>query len=204
MPRLADLRIAGRDGHRNDAGGPIPRRSQLGLRRRVPVRRAEQLWRPAGLAASWSTRPTRHGLAVILDVVYNHLGPEGNYFGQVRAVLHRPLPHAVGTGDQLRRAGQRCRPAVRDRQRLHVGPRFPRRRPAARCRPGDLRLRRRATSWRRSRRPSNRKPLAPAARSTSLPRAIRTTCGWSTRPTAAVTDWTPYGATISTTAYTPC
>ncbi|MGA7315035.1 MAG: malto-oligosyltrehalose trehalohydrolase [Silvibacterium sp.] len=24
----------------------------------------------------------RHGLAVVLDVVYNHLGPEGNYFGQ--------------------------------------------------------------------------------------------------------------------------
>ena len=30
----------------------------------------------------------RHGLAVILDVVYNHLGPDGNYLGRVRALLH--------------------------------------------------------------------------------------------------------------------
>ena len=49
------------------------------------------------------------GLAVILDVVYNHLGPEGNYLGQVRPLFHRSLSHAVGKGHQLRRAGQRRR-----------------------------------------------------------------------------------------------
>ncbi len=27
------------------------------------------------------------GLAVVLDVVYNHVGPEGNYLGRIRAVL---------------------------------------------------------------------------------------------------------------------
>ena len=41
------------------------------------------------------------GLAVILDVVYNHLGPEGNYLGQLRPLFHRSLPHAVGNGRQL-------------------------------------------------------------------------------------------------------
>ena len=43
------------------------------------------------------------GLAVVLDVVYNHLGPEGNYLSRLRPLLHRPVPHAVGTGRQLRR-----------------------------------------------------------------------------------------------------
>ena len=33
---------------------------------------------PTTCAASW-TRRIGHGLAVILDVVYNHLGPDGNY-----------------------------------------------------------------------------------------------------------------------------
>ena len=47
------------------------------------------------------------GLAVVLDVVYNHLGPEGNYLRRIRPLLHRPLPHPVGRGDQLRRRRQR-------------------------------------------------------------------------------------------------
>ena len=47
------------------------------------------------------------GLAVVLDVVYNHLGPEGNYLARVRPVLHRPLPDALGRGRQLRRRRQR-------------------------------------------------------------------------------------------------
>ncbi len=46
------------------------------------------------------------GLAVILDVVYNHLGPEGNYLGAVRTLFHRSLFHAMGNGRQLRRTGQ--------------------------------------------------------------------------------------------------
>ena len=49
---------------------------------------------------------TRVGLAVCLDVVYNHLGPSGNYLRRVRAVLHRPAHHAVGPGGQPRRHGQ--------------------------------------------------------------------------------------------------
>ena len=39
----------------------------------------------------------------MLDVVYNHFGPEGNYLGTVcAAVLHRAPSHALGSGHQLR------------------------------------------------------------------------------------------------------
>ena len=44
----------------------------------------------------------RRGLAVVLDVVYNHLGPEGNYLSQFGPYFTGPLPHAVGTGRQFR------------------------------------------------------------------------------------------------------
>ena len=33
---------------------------------------------------------------VFLDVVYNHLGPEGNYLAEFGPVLHRSLPDALG------------------------------------------------------------------------------------------------------------
>ena len=49
---------------------------------------------------------------VLLDVVYNHFGPEGNYLHAVcAAVLHRAPHDAVGRGDQFRRPGSRT---VRD------------------------------------------------------------------------------------------
>ncbi len=44
---------------------------------------------------------------MILDVVYNHLGPEGNYFPEFRPVFHRPIPDAMGTGAQFRWAVER-------------------------------------------------------------------------------------------------
>ena len=85
------------------------------------------------------------GLAVILDVVYNHVGASGNkaleafgpYFtDQVRDPL--------GQGDQLRR--RRVRPGARMGlpERRGLGPRLRRRRPAPRRDPRDLRLERRA------------------------------------------------------------
>ena len=49
------------------------------------------------------------GLMVLLDVVYNHFGPEGNYLHRSAPdLLHRPAPHALGRGDQLRRRGRRA------------------------------------------------------------------------------------------------
>jgi maltooligosyltrehalose trehalohydrolase len=36
------------------------------------------------------------GLAVLLDVVYNHFGPDGNYLGKFAPYLHPFAPHALG------------------------------------------------------------------------------------------------------------
>ena len=49
-------------------------------------------------------RAHAHGIAVILDVVYNHFGPDGNYatcFSQ--SYHHRPLRKRMGRPDQFRR-----------------------------------------------------------------------------------------------------
>ena len=61
------------------------------------------------------------GLGVVLDVVYNHLGPAGNYLGALRAVLHRPAPHAVGLGGEPRRRRVRRGAALHHRQRAAAG-----------------------------------------------------------------------------------
>lgn len=46
----------------------------------------------------------QHGIGVILDVVYNHLGPEGNYFGQFGPVFtskySTPWGHAINFDDE--------------------------------------------------------------------------------------------------------
>ena len=84
----------------------------------------------------------RRGLAVILDVVYNHLGPEGNYLGAFGPYFtdryHTPWGNAINFD------GPECDAvrAVLHSQRLRVGPRLPRRRPPPRRRADDLRLRR--------------------------------------------------------------
>ena len=73
------------------------------------------------------------GLGVLLDVVYNHLGPVRRLPGPVRPVLRRP--ERLGAGAQPRRAGLRRGPPLRDRQRDDVVRALPRRRAAARRRP---------------------------------------------------------------------
>jgi maltooligosyltrehalose trehalohydrolase len=52
------------------------------------------------------------GSAWILDVVYNHLGPERQLPAPLRAVLLRQAPHAVGPGRQPRRRARRRRCAA--------------------------------------------------------------------------------------------
>ena len=64
--------------HRAHARRAVPRRAELGLRRRVPLRGAGELRRTRRTEEA-RRRRARPGLAVELDVVYNHLGPEGNY-----------------------------------------------------------------------------------------------------------------------------
>ena len=47
------------------------------------------------------------GLMVLLDVVYNHFGPDGNYLPRYAPQFFTErAPHALGRGDQLRRTGR--------------------------------------------------------------------------------------------------
>ena len=47
------------------------------------------------------------GLAVLVDVVYNHLGPDGNYLASYGPYFTRSLQDRLGRRDQLRRTAQR-------------------------------------------------------------------------------------------------
>jgi maltooligosyltrehalose trehalohydrolase len=50
-----------------------------------------------------------HGLAVMLDVVYNHFGPVGNYLGQYSSDYLSPRHH-TGWGDAINYDGENCGP----------------------------------------------------------------------------------------------
>ena len=123
----------------------FPGRARLGLRRRLPERRPVLLRRPARRSRSSSTPPTRVGLAVMLDVVYNHVGASGHQGAAgLRAVLHRQARDAVGRRPQRRRRALRRRPRVGVPERRAVGARLPPRRPAPGRDPRDRRLEPRA------------------------------------------------------------
>ena len=150
IERLDDLRDARRHRGRADAGRAVPRRAQLGLRRRLPVRRAARLRRRRTACAGSSTRATQRGLAVVLDVVYNHLGPEGNYLGAFGPYFTDR--YRTPWGDALNFDGAGARRGARYfiENALHWVARVPRRRPAPRRRPRHRRLQRARRSWRSS------------------------------------------------------
>ena len=102
----------------------------------------------------------REGLGVVLDVVYNHIGPGNEALSAFGAVLHRPVRRdAVGRGARLR-AGRRAR--VGDPERGALGARVRDRRAAPRRRPrGRGRLRPRTSS------PSSPSGCVPRARARS-------------------------------------
>ena len=58
-----------------DAAVRVRRRPIVGLQPGVPVRGRERLRLARTTSRRSSATPTQHGIAVILDVVYNHLGP---------------------------------------------------------------------------------------------------------------------------------
>ena len=80
------------------------------------------------------------GLMVLLDVVYNHFGPEGNYLHAYAPQFFNRSPHdPVGRGDQLRRRGQPQRARLLHPQRALLARGVPFRRAAARRRARDRR-----------------------------------------------------------------
>jgi maltooligosyltrehalose trehalohydrolase len=85
-------------------------RPRLGLRRRRLVRRARPVRRPEGLKRFVDACHAA-GLGVVMDVVYNHLGPAGNYLPEFGPYLteahHTPWGPAVNLdrpgSEQVRR-----------------------------------------------------------------------------------------------------
>ena len=142
------------------------------------------------------------GLSVVLDVVYNHLGPEGNYLARVRPVLHGPLQDALGHRDQLRRPRQRGRSPSLRRERPVLGPRVPRRRPPAGRHPLDLRHEPGPHPDRAGRGGPRGSPAARADRCTSSRSRTTTTGASSCLPRRAASASTPSGRTTSTTPST--
>ena len=49
--------------------------------------------------------PTQLAWPWILDVVYNHLGPEGNFSFDVRSLFHRQAPYSLGPSTEFRGEG---------------------------------------------------------------------------------------------------
>ena len=100
----------------------------------------------------------QQGLGVIQDVVYNHLGPSGNYLPEFFPIFAEGGANTWGNSINLRRPGLRRGAPLRHRQRADVAARHARRRAAARRRAragrraGDPRARgdgrRRSTSCR--------------------------------------------------------
>ena len=100
----AALRRARRHRDRADAGRRVPGRARLGLRRRLPVAPRSRLRRARRASQRLVDAAHAAGLAVVLDVVYNHVGASGGAGARgLRPVLHRQLRDVLGRGDQLRR-----------------------------------------------------------------------------------------------------
>ena len=139
------------------------------------------------------------GLGVILDVVYNHLGP-GRQLpeGVLARVLHRPLRERVGRRHQLRRPRRRAGAGVRRSRTPRTGSASSTSTACGSTRRNAFSMRRTSTSSRRSRRACARRPRAPT--SSSSPRTSRSMRGSSVRARPAASASTRSGTTICTTA----
>ena len=186
---------------RADAGRRLRRRRGTGATTasRSSRRRAPTAGRTT--CARSSTPRTALGLAVILDVVYNHLGTRGRVPAAVPARHTSPIgTHAVGAAVNLDGPARRRSSALHHRQRAALDPRVPARRPAARRDARADRRQRRASS--RSsprRRGGGRRPA------TSITRRITATWRrWSRTPSAAAGGSTASGPTTSTTSSGAC
>ncbi len=109
----------------------FPGRRGLGLRRRRPVRAPPRLRGPDGLKRLVDACHAR-GLGVVLDVVYNHLGPAGNHLAELGPYFTDRHPTPWGRAVNLDGPGSdEVRAFVVDNARMWLR-RLPRRRPAPR------------------------------------------------------------------------
>ena len=136
--RARSARRPRRHRRRDPAGRQLLGRAQLGLRRRGLVRAAaRRTVAPTGLRRLVDACHAR-GLSFILDVVYNHFGPEGNYVGEFAPYFTVAACTRRGATPSTTRASAPVR-ALRARQRAHVVRRVSRRRAAPRRRARHLR-----------------------------------------------------------------
>ena len=163
-------------------------------RRAVRLRRAR-----TGFAAARRRRPRRAASRSILDVVYNHVGASGEHGARgVRPLLHRRSTRRSGARRST--STTRTRDPVREwvlQSRRGLGPRLPRRRPAPRRHPRDLRLERRAPRRRDRRRVHAASPRALVIAESGL----NDPQGHAPAARTAAGAATPRGPTTSTT---PC
>ena len=129
-------RAGGRPG-RADAGGAFPGRHGWGYDGVHLFAVHEPYGGPDALKRFVDACHAR-GLGVVLDVVYNHLGPSGNYLPRFGPYFTGQHETPWGTGINLDDDGRRRGAALGHRQRADVAARLPPRRAAAgrRARPG--------------------------------------------------------------------
>ena len=139
--QLARARRARRHRHRGDAGRRVPRRASAGATTASTCsRRRTSTARPT-TSARFVDRAHALGLGVILDVVYNHLGPRRELPLRVLAELLQRDRYANEWGDAINFDGDGRGP-VREffvAQRRLLDRRVPPRRPAPRRDAGDPR-----------------------------------------------------------------
>ena len=134
---------------RADAGQRVQRHPQLGLRRRAAGSPCTSRTAARRRTSASSTPATPPGSASIQDVVYNHLGPSGNYLP-----LFGPVPQGRGAtpgatwSTSTARARRRCAATSSTTSRMWLRG-LPRRRAAARRRARARRRVRRCTCSRR-------------------------------------------------------
>ena len=157
---------------------------------------------PAGLRR-FVDAAHRRGLGVLLDVVYNHLGPEGSYLARFGPYFTDRHSTPWGPAVNLDGPGVHGGPPVHRRQRAPLVCRQPPRRPAHRRhppadrRPSRARRGRAHRSAPRARRAHGPAPLGRGgARAGRVPPAPRP-------PPRAAGGPTPAGPTTSTTPSTP-
>ena len=138
------------------------------------------------------------GLAVLLDVVYNHLGPDGNYLKSFSDDYFSKR-HKTEWGEALNFDGENAGAGarVRPRQRRLLGRRVPCRRPACRC--DAEHLRRGTRPHPRGDRADDRARRPGAVVCWSSARTRPRVRGCSGLPSEAVSGSTCSGATTSTT-----